>query len=160
QVLIAHPVFHLLAHEAALGMPEDQPRPGKLLDAEQVELLAEQAVVALPGFFDGVQVLFQVLLVEERGAVDALELRILLVAQPVSAGDAQELEGLDAPGGGHMRAAAEIDEPAIAVDGDRLARPGELLDEVHLHEVAFGLEAGKAFVTGNELALELFVAVY
>src|SRR5262249_61715163 len=98
------------------------------------------------GFLAGGAGLVQVVLVEERGAVGALELRILLVAQPVSAGDAQELEGLDAPGGGHMRAAAEIDEPAIAVDGDRLARPGELLDEVYLHEVAFVLEAGGAFI--------------
>ena len=32
QVLVVHPVLHLLADDAALGMPEDQSRPGELLD--------------------------------------------------------------------------------------------------------------------------------
>ena len=31
-VLRAHPVFHLLADNAAFGMPEDQPRPGQFLN--------------------------------------------------------------------------------------------------------------------------------
>src|SRR5205807_1822538 len=39
EVLFAHPVFHLFADKAALGMPEDQTRPGQLLNAEQVKLL-------------------------------------------------------------------------------------------------------------------------
>ena len=51
QVLVAHPVFELLADDAALGMEEDQAGAGQFLDAEQVELLAELAVVALLGLF-------------------------------------------------------------------------------------------------------------
>ena len=52
QILVAHPVFEQLADDAALGMEEDQARPGQLLDAEQVELLAQLAMVALLGFFE------------------------------------------------------------------------------------------------------------
>ena len=62
QVLVAHPVFQLLADDAALGMEEDQPRPGQFLDAEQVQLLAELAMVALLGLFDLLEVRVQVLL--------------------------------------------------------------------------------------------------
>ena len=95
---------------AALGMEENQPRPGQFLNAEQVELLAQLAMVALLGFFELGQVLVQFLLGEERRAVDALQLRVLLVALPIRAGDREQLERLDLLGGRHVRAAAEIDE--------------------------------------------------
>ena len=39
----------------ALGMEENQPRPGQLLDAEQVQFLAQLAMVALLGLFQLVQ---------------------------------------------------------------------------------------------------------
>ena len=84
-----------LADDAALGMEEDQAGPGEFLDAEQVELLAELAVVALLGLFQPLQVLVQFLLGEEGGAVDALQLLVVLVALPVGAGDGQQLERLD-----------------------------------------------------------------
>ena len=152
QVLVAHPVFHLLADEAALGMPEDQPRPRQLLDGEQVELLAQHAMVALLRLLDLVQILVEVLLAEERGAVDALQLRVLLVAQPVRARDVEHLECLDAPGGRDVRPAAEVGELAGLVDGNLLVGRGELLDEVALHEVAFRLEALQALLARQKLA--------
>ena len=46
-------------------MPEDQSRPGQLLDAEEIKLLAQHAMVALFGFFNGMQMLLKVFLVEE-----------------------------------------------------------------------------------------------
>ena len=95
QILVAHPVFELLADDAALGMEEDQPGPGQFLNAEQVQLLAQLAVVALLGLFELLEVLVQVLLAEEGGAVDALQLLVVLVALPVGAGDGEQLERLD-----------------------------------------------------------------
>src|SRR5436309_2985566 len=59
-----------------------------------------------------------------------------------------------------MRTTAEVHKLAVAISGDGLTRFGELLHEVDLHEVAFGVEAGQSFVAGDELALELLVAVY
>ena len=78
-----------------------------------------------------VEVLVEVLLREPRGAVDALEHRALVVAAPVRAGDLGELEGADAPGVGHVRAAAQVGEGALAVDRDRLGL-GQLGDELAL----------------------------
>ena len=86
QALVAHPVFHHLADDGALGMPEDEARAGQLLNAEQVELLAQHAMVAPGRFFQPGEVCVQILLREKRRAVDALQLRILLVAEPVGAG--------------------------------------------------------------------------
>jgi len=68
EVLIAHPVLDDLANHAALRVPEDQAGSGKLLDAEQVQFLAELAMVALLGLFEAVEVRFQFLGVEPGGA--------------------------------------------------------------------------------------------
>src|SRR6202034_2109002 len=87
QALIAHPVFHHLADNGALGMPEDEAGAGELLNAEQVELLTEDAVVAARSLFQALEVGIHLFLGEEGHAVDALQLRILLVAEPVGARD-------------------------------------------------------------------------
>jgi hypothetical protein len=87
QILLAHPVFHLFADDAALGMPEDQPRPGQLLDGKQIELLAQHAMVALLRFFQLLQVRVKILLGKKRRPVNPLQLRILLIPQPISSGD-------------------------------------------------------------------------
>ena len=122
QALLFHPVFHHLAHHGALGMPEDEAGSGEFLDAEEVELLAQQAVVALGGFFEAREVLVEILLRKEGGAVDALQLRILLVAEPVGAGQAGDLDRLDAARRGHVRSAAEVDELAVAIEADLATR--------------------------------------
>ena len=59
--------------DGALGMPEDEAGAGQLLNAEEVELLAQQAMVALGRFFKAGEVRVEILLREEGGAVDALQ---------------------------------------------------------------------------------------
>src|SRR5208283_3355852 len=103
-------------------------------------------MIALLRLLDLVQVLVEVLPGEERGAVDTLELRVSLIAEPVGASDVEQLEGLNPPGGRDVRPTAEVGEFASLVDGDLLVGRSELLDEVALHEVAFRLEALQAFL--------------
>ena len=73
---------------------------------------------AAAGLGDSVQVSNQPLLALPRRAVDPLELRVLLVASPVGAGTAEQLERRDEPGGPHVRAAAQVDELLVAIEGD------------------------------------------
>src|SRR5690349_13445160 len=56
-----------------------------------------------------------------------------------------------------MRTAAEVHEPAVAVSRDRLTGFGELLDEVHLHEIAVSAVLLQSFFARHELALKLFI---
>ena len=67
------------------------------------------------------EVFFELRLVLERGAVDALELRILFVAFVIGAGHVRELERADVAGAHDVRAGAEIDEFAVAIERDRFA---------------------------------------
>src|SRR5690349_12858049 len=82
-VLLAHPVFHRAADQAALGMPEDEAWSGEFLNREQVQLFSEETMIATLGFLHLLQPLVHVFLGIERGAINALQLRILLVAKPV-----------------------------------------------------------------------------
>src|SRR5208283_3828178 len=112
--------------------PEDESCAGDLLNAEEVELLSEQTMIALARFFKAREVGVEFLLREECRAVYALQLRILLVAEPVSARERENLERLDAARRRHMWTAAEVDEPAVAIEADLRAGLGELGHEVGL----------------------------
>ena len=85
-------VLDEVAHARALRVPEDQPRAGVLLDREQVERLAEHAVVAPLGLGHLHRVGLELLGRLPRRAVDALQHRPALVAAPVRAGDRLELD--------------------------------------------------------------------
>ena len=84
-------------------------------------------MVALAGLLELVQVCLEGLLRLPRGAVDALEHRLVLAAAPVGARGAQQLEGRDALGGRDVGTSAQVDpglltfRAHVAVDGvDRL----------------------------------------
>ncbi len=64
-----------LEQRPALRMPEHRARR-LLLEMEKVHLAAELAVVALLGFLELLQVGLELVLGRERGAVDALQLRL------------------------------------------------------------------------------------
>ena len=101
RVLVAPVVDHGVPEAHALGVEEGEAGP-LLVEAEQIEVAADAAVVALAGHLEGLEVRRQLLLLGEGGAVDAGELGVVLVAAPVGAGQAGELEGAlaDAAGAG------------------------------------------------------------
>src|SRR5216683_3035017 len=148
---VAEPVLDNLSNEAALGMPEDETGAGFLLNAEEVELDTELAVVAALGFFKTVQMFVQLFLREESHGVNALELGIALLALPVGAGDVHELERMDALGRRDVRAAAEVDEFSGGVEGDhRLG--GFFFDKLALKNLVGLFVEVQGFRLGNELA--------
>ena len=146
QIFVAHPVLHFFADDAALGVPEDQPRARQFLNGEQIELLSQRTMIALFGLVDLLQVVVEIFLREKRSSIDALQLRILLIAQPVGSGDVEQLECLDFSGGRDVRSAAEVGELTGAVDRDLFIGLGELLDEMALHEIAFFFEFGETLI--------------
>src|SRR5258708_25740209 len=91
-------------------MKENQTRPGEFLDTEPIQLLPELAMVALLRRLQPVQIRVKIFLIEERRSVNALQLRVLLVAFPIRARDGKQLECLDPLGRWNMRAPAEVGE--------------------------------------------------
>ncbi len=121
-------------------MEHGEPRADLLREREQVELDAELPVVAALGLLQPQQVRVEVLLGRPRGAVDPGELRVLLVAAPVRAGDRGQLERAEPAGRGHVRPEAQVLPAVVAVEADGVA--GGHLARLVLHRL-------------DDLALEL-----
>ena len=139
-LLVAAPLLELahggLAASARSAAPSDarRPSPGETswkLNRSSCD--AQLAVVALLRLLAPPQVPVELLLRLPDRAVDPLEHRALLVAAPVGAGDGEQLERADLPGGLDVRALAQVAERAVLVEGDRrhrLAGLGRLAREV------------------------------
>jgi hypothetical protein len=144
----------------AVGEPEGH--AGRLLaQHEEAELGAEAAVVARFRLLDPLQVLLQVLLREEGGAVDPGQHLAALVATPVGAGEGAEPDRLDVPRRGAVRAAAEVLERAVAVERDGLHPfvADQVLDQLDLVVLALGAEDLDRLVRREVAALERLVGL-
>ena len=150
-VLLAPVVDDRVPEAHALGVEEGE-AGALLVEAEEVEVAAEAAVVALAGHLECLEIRRQLLLGRPGGAVDAREHRVVLVAAPVGAGQRGELEGAlaDLGGRGHVRPAAEVGELALGVDADGrdglagfLRRRDEVLDQLDLERL---VEPGRQVV--------------
>ena len=124
-----------VGHEGVLerdAVRQEEREPGPLFGHhEDAELLAELAVVPLLGLLHHGEVLVEVLLVLEGGAVDAGEHLVVLVAAPVRACDGGELERLALLRVEHVRPGAEVGELALLVEADDGVL-GEVLDKLDL----------------------------
>ena len=110
---------------------------------EEVEVAAEAAMVPRPSLLEPLEVRVEVGLRVERRAVDPRELRVLLVAAPVRAGEARQLERLYRRGVLQVRAAAQVRELTLRVQRDRaLGLPREL----DLVRLGLRFEAGDSLV--------------
>ena len=87
-------------------------------EVEEIELAPELAVVAGACLLESLEVGVEVGLREEGRAVDARQLRVLLVSTPVRAGEARELHRLDRRRVLEVWAAAEVREVALRVQRD------------------------------------------
>ena len=117
-VAAADVVLHLPLDHATLGVEDGQAGADLVGEAEQVELAAELAVVAPLGLLDPVEVLLERLLGLPGGAVDALQLLVLLVAAPVRRGAAHQLERRDPLGGRQVGTAAQVAPRDVTVAAD------------------------------------------
>ncbi len=148
----------ILRTMAPLGCQKISPGAGNFLDGEKVQLLAQHAMVAPLRLFQAGKVLLHLLVGKKGGAINALQLRILFIAQPVSAGKAEYFVSLHPAGRRHVGAAAKILKGAVAVKRNLFARLGEAFDKVGLHEIVAGFEALQALVARLPFAHERFVA--
>src|SRR5690606_11018262 len=122
----------------AIGVPEDHARRF-FLQMEQVQLLADTAVIALLGFLDALDIRSQLLLVRPGSAVDALQLLVLRVAAPVGAGNPGQLERLEEAGIGHVRTAAHVHVLFMEVQAHGLL-VRHVVDQTQLVLLTTGLE--------------------
>ena len=95
-------------------------------EREQVQFRAELAVVPALGLGQHGQVAVLRLARFPGGAIDPLQLPVLLTAPPVGAAGAHQLERRDEPGAGQVRAAAQIPPAALPGGGVDVVVDGQL----------------------------------
>src|SRR6266540_3322528 len=141
---------HVPDHHAA-RMPEGH--PGRELgEVDEGEILGEPPVVAALRLLEPMQILLEILGVVEGGAVHARQLRLGLVAAPVSACEREELHRLDRLRVLKVRSAAEIDEIPLLVEGDV---PLGSVDQFDLIRLLLLFEVAPRFVAVYLRALPL-----
>jgi len=151
----AHVLLDLLPDRPALRMPEHH--AGRVfVDVEQLQVLAQLAMVALLGLLQHAEVVRQVVLRRPGCAVDALQLLVAVIAAPVGAGHLHQLEELQLARGRHVRAPAQVGEAALGVQRDILARR-DAGDDLGLVGLADALEVGDGLVARQHRAHDLLV---
>ena len=151
-------VFKRLANDSALGQPQNQAGAYRLIDGEQLELLAQHAVIAAFGFGQLFELGVELFLVEECSRVQSLQLLARGVAFPVCAGDGQQLErAADVTGAGDVPPAAKIDEFALSIERQRFLVGQTGLDVLDLELLSQLLTECEGFVARHFEALETLV---
>ncbi len=150
-------VLDLDVNPPAPVVPEHHPRRF-FLNVEQIERLADLAVVALLRFLQPMQVGFQRFLIGPGGAVDALEHLVARIAAPVRARHLHQLEGFELAGGRHVRAATQIDEIGLSVQRNRLLAR-DVGDDLRLVVLAQLAEKGDGFIARHDRTLHRNIPV-
>ncbi len=137
--LVAVLLFHVLdktlqdlAELGALGHQKRQSLAHLGHGGEVLKLASHAVMVAFLTFLQELQVCLEFFLVEERGAVDSLELVVIRVPPPVSAACAKELERGHPSGIGQVRPPAQVNEVSLAVDRYLLALRSKFIDKLYL----------------------------
>ena len=165
--LLADEVLQFLAQHGTIRRPKDEALPHVFVDVEELQFAAQFAVVALFGLFELHEVCFEFFLAREGRAVEALELRLRLVAHVERRADRHQLHVLALRGVADVRSGAEVDEVAVSKRADLLAF-GNLLQQVEFEgaRIARALaEATEAttfrhrdgFLAGDALPVEFLV---
>ncbi len=118
---LAHRPFERPPDPLALRVPERRAR-GDVVEAVEVELDAQAAVVALLGLLAPPEVGVELILCRPDRPVDPLECGSFVVAAPVGARDRQQLERPDLSGARDVGALAQVDERPVLVDARRRHR--------------------------------------
>jgi len=108
--------LQFLADDRTVGRPKHEALADGVVDDEQLEVLAELAMVAEFRLLKLVEIRGEFILGREGGAVDALELLVVLVAAVVGAGDRQQLEGFDLFRVADVGAGTQVGELAVLVE--------------------------------------------
>src|ERR1700733_14458691 len=126
-VLTPRVLLQLSADDATLRVENRQAGTDLVGEAEKVQFDAEFAVVATLGFFNQLQVAVERLLRFPRGAVDALQAGVVLVAAPIGGRAARQLEHRNVTSGRYVRPAAQVAPNTFAGTGIEIVVGGQLV---------------------------------
>src|SRR5438067_2610404 len=108
-------LFQLVGDDGTARQKHWQTLADVVVENEKLKFTPKFAMVALPRFLEHREVVVEFLFCLERGAVNALELRILFVAFVISACHVREFERADVSCPHDVRSGAKIDKIATTI---------------------------------------------
>ena len=159
RLLVADVGLELLPDDVAVGEEHGQTLAHQVVGHEEVHLATDLAVVALSGLGQLLQVLVELGLRGEGGAVDAGEHLVFGVVLPVGAGDGKQLESLEGLGVTKVRAGAHVDVLALGEEAD-LGVFGQVGDVLDLVALATLLHEGDGLLAGQDGGLDREVLLH
>ena len=128
---------------------------GKIVEHEEILLLADVSVVSFFFLFLSLEVLLHFFLGGESDTIDSLKTVILGIAKPIAGRILHNLEGLRDSSGNQMRAHAKIDEVAALVGGSLTTLGDFVGDELNLEGVVLEHFEGLFLGEGESLIGEV-----
>src|SRR5207237_3148621 len=138
------------AHPSTMGMEDGKPGADLVRKREEVQLAADPPVITSLRLHQALEECVERLLREPRRAVHTLQLLVALVASPVHAGDAEELDRIEPPAIRHVRPATQVDEIAGTVHAEP-RHVWQTVDDVHLERLIDALEQGPRLLARQHL---------
>src|SRR5262245_7674740 len=161
--------FQFFDEDCAFGKPERQAGSDVIVEAKEFHLTSKPAMVALFRLFKHGEVGVHLGSVFEGGPIDALELRISLVAFIICARHVGKFEGTNSPGWRHMRTGTGIGKVTVAIEGNHFP-VGDVFDDIKLESRGFrsfreGCQRALSrkledFLSGDFDAFEAMVGLY
>src|SRR5258706_6929200 len=143
--------LQLLPDDHAVRHPQRKAGADVGREREELEVLADAAMVALLLLLESLKVFVEFFAVAPRSAVNALQLRVLGVATPIGSRDLRQPESVtDLSGRDKVRPATEIVPVAVKIDRDFLAR-GDGPDELGLVVLAVPFEVRDGLIARPDL---------
>ena len=139
--------LQFVAHDGAFGFPKHESLANFLVDVEQAERAADLAVVAFLRLLKLFEVFVELGLVFEGGAVEPLQLWVLVVAFVERAGHGHEFDRFAVAGATDVRAGTQIPEVAVLKQRDRFAL-GDVVEQIDLEFRWLGALAEGGEATG------------
>ena len=142
--LFSHVFLQRYIHGPAVRMPKNLTGIF-VVYVEEIHLYAEFSMIALVGFFEHFEIIFQIVGLCKTGCVYAREHRLTCVSVPICARNFHQFKSLRVYlfRARNVRPAAEIAKAVLFVSGDRFVR-GKVLYQIDFIRLVF--EKGKRFV--------------
>ena len=136
----------------AFSMEEREAR-AFFVEAEEIHLLAQFAMITFFCFFQHVEIVFQFRFLFESCPINTLEHLVVFITAPVRACYSLQLKGLDSACRSCMRPSTEVNEVALAIEGN-LHVCGQILNQFYFVILTGFLEHIESSVTADYFFFE------
>ena len=148
-------INQLIADNHAIGV-EEWEAWAFLMNAKEIQLLAQLAMVTLGSLLQHLQISIQIILLLKGSTIDTLQHLVLFTATPVSTSHTLQLQSLYLACRNYMRACTKVSKLTLNIQRN-LCILWQIINQLYLVVLTSLGEHIQSFLTANQLTLQLQV---